>query len=148
MPLELLPADGPGRETLCALLGEADLPTAGVRDGPGRFYLAVEGDATVGGGGIEPYGEAALLRSVVVHPDHRGEGVGEWLVGRLCEVAAATDAETVWLLTETAAPFFAGLGFEDVARDAAPDAVRESEEFAEVCGVGAVCMTRSLDGTD
>lgn len=148
MTPELLPVDGPGRETLCALLTEAELPTAGVREGPGRFYLAVEGDETVGGGGIEPCAEAALLRSVVVHPDHRGAGVGEWLVGRLCEVAAATGAETAWLLTETAAPFFAGLGFEVVARDSAPEAVRASEEFTEVCGEAATCMVRPVDGTD
>jgi len=142
---ELLPAGEPGLETLHALLAEADLPTVGVREGPGRFYLAVDGDETVGGGGVEPYGEAALLRSFVVHPDHRGDGVGGWLVSRLCEVAGATGAETVWLLTETAAPFFADHGFEEVPRESAPEAVRESEEFTTLCGDGATCMARPVD---
>jgi N-acetylglutamate synthase-like GNAT family acetyltransferase len=146
--LELLPADGAARETLRELLREAGLPTAGVGDGPGRFFLAVAGDETVGGGGVEPYGEAALLRSVVVHPERRGVGVGTALVGRLSEVAAATGADELWLLTETAESFFSGLGFERVPRGDAPPPVRQSEEFTEVCGERAVCMTRPLGGDD
>ena len=148
MTLELLPADGAARETLHELLREAGLPTAGVGDGPGCFFLAVVDGETVGGGGVEPHGEAALLRSVLVRPDCRGEGVGTALVGRLRDVAGATDAEELWLLTETAEPFFAGLGFETVPRGDAPPAVRASEEFAEVCGERAVCMTRPLGGND
>ena len=148
MTLELVPADGPARETLRSLLAEAGLPTAGVREGPGRFFLAVDGEETVGGGGVEPYGEAALLRSVVVRSDRRGEGLGETLVGRLCEVAGAAGAEETWLLTETAAPFFAGLGFETVPRERAPEGVRGSADFSEVCGDAATCMVRPVPVTD
>lgn len=148
MTLELVPADGPARATLLELLRGADLPTTGVRSGPGRFYLAVAADETLGGGGVEPYGEAALLRSVVVRPDRRGEGVGAALVTRLCDVAVAAGAEEVWLLTETAESFFTGLGFETVPREAAPATVRESPEFATVCDASAACMTRPLGVTD
>jgi N-acetylglutamate synthase-like GNAT family acetyltransferase len=146
--LELLPAEGAARETLHELLREAGLPTAGVGDGPGRFFLAVADDETVGGGGVEPYGETALLRSVVVRPDRRGDGVGTVLVKRLGDVADAAGAEELWLLTETAESFFAGLGFETAPRADAPTAVRRSEEFADVCGERAVCMTRPLGGND
>ncbi|MFC7226526.1 arsenic resistance N-acetyltransferase ArsN2 [Salinirubellus salinus] len=146
MTLELVPADGPARTTLLGFLREADLPTTGVRDGPGRFYLAVADDEAIAGGGVEPYGDAALLRSVVVRPDRRGEGVGATLVTRLLDVAGATGAGSVWLLTETAESFFAGLGFETVPREAAPAAVRDSPEFATVCDEHAACMTRALGG--
>lgn len=97
----------------------------------------------VGGGGFEVYGEAALLRSVVVDPAFRGQGFGVELVAALLD-EPPRDVREVWLLTTTAAPFFASLGFETVALEAAPRAIGESDQFAGTCPDSATAIRRRL----
>lgn len=142
------------------LLREHDLPHEDVRDSDGTFIVAeqdavrgAEGATDEGGeggrvgvAGLEFHGDAALLRSLVVEPSARGEGYGRALVRDLLAQARAADVEAVYLLTTTAAAFFADLGFERTDREAAPDAVRSSSEFAELCPASATCMRRVLSG--
>ena len=69
------------------LLAESDLPTEGVRDNFSSFVVADDQGAIAGAIGLEKYGSAALLRSAVVSPGHRGSGVGRRLVEQLLERA-------------------------------------------------------------
>ena len=50
----------------------------------------------------------------------------------------------MWLLTTTAAPFFARLGFATMERASAPQALQASREFAAACPAGATCMRLDL----
>lgn len=136
-------ADG-DLEYVEALLAEADLPTADLRSDPGRFYVARRDDDRVGVGGLEPYGSDGLLRSVVVEPSARGDGVGTGICDALEARARDGGVETLYLLTTTAAAFFADQGYREVDRDAAPTAIRETAEFAELCPASATCMRKSL----
>lgn len=94
--------------------------------------------------GLERHGADALLRSVVVRD--RGAGAGTELVRQVMRAAADQGMTRLWLLTETAEPFFARFGFHSTLRDDAPEAIRQSSEFAGVCPASAVCMVRALDG--
>lgn len=136
----LSPASETGLDVVERLLRECDLPTEGVRDGPGEFFLAASDGLVVGCGGLEVYGDVALLRSVAVDPAHRGEGCGMALVRGLLGQATERGVDAVYLLTTTAADFFERLGFERLDRADAPAAVRESREFAETCPASATCM--------
>lgn len=128
------------------LLAENDLPSADVRTSPARFYVGYDGDDRVGIGGIERYGTDGLLRSVVIERSARGNGYGTALCDALERRARADGLETLYLLTTTAAGFFAGRGYEELERADAPAAIRETTEFDELCPASATCLRTSLTG--
>src|SRR5512136_1798796 len=55
-----------------ALLAAVDLPATDVREHIGDFLVARTGERIVGCGGLELYGDTALLRSLAVLPEQRG----------------------------------------------------------------------------
>lgn len=138
--------EGAGMEWALDLLDGADLPTEDLRGGgagPTLYAVEVDGDR-VGCIGIERYGDAALLRSAAVAEPYRGEGYGRGAVRALESHARDDGVAALYLLTTTAAAFFAELGYERIEREAVPDAVRESAEFDDLCPVSATVMSRPL----
>jgi N-acetylglutamate synthase-like GNAT family acetyltransferase len=126
------------------LLQAGDLPVAGARMHLGAFIIAAEGDQVAGCIGAEVYGEAALLRSLAVAVERRGQGIADRLVSRLVAALEARGVRRVALLTTTAEAFFARRGFVVVAREDVPESVRASEEFRGACPASAVAMVMSL----
>jgi amino-acid N-acetyltransferase len=121
------------------------LPVEDLGRSPVHFFAArTATGASVGWGGLEPHGEEALLRSVVVNPVLRGIGAGKAMVEALIDQARSMGVRRLWLLTTSAEGFFKGLGFHVVARGAAPASIQSSEEFAWHCPDDAVCMTREV----
>lgn len=106
------------------LLKNAGLPFDDIADPGRRFYRLELSGAPVGWAGLEPYGADALLRSVVVLDQVRGQQHGRLLVSAVAHEARHPGAERLCLLTTTAAGFFAKLGFDTVRRDTAPAAVQ------------------------
>lgn len=98
----------------------------------------------IGSGGLELYGNAALLRSVAVDESLRGKSFGRKIVEDLVEKARNLKIWNIYLLTETAHDFFLKKGFTDVTRDQVPEAVRNSSEFLQVCPSSADCMIFKL----
>lgn len=144
---------GPAADGLAyveGLLADAGLPTDDVRDKPECFSVALAADGAdnerVGCGGIEADGEVGLLRSVVVEPDRRGEGYGAALCAALERRARAEGIDSLYLLTTTAAEFFDAQGYERIERPAAPAAMQETTQFAELCPDSAVCMRKRVAG--
>lgn len=142
--LTLHPADEDSLDYVTELLSANDLPTADVEATDATFYLASVDGERVGIGGIERDGEVGLLRSVVVETAARGRGLGTTLTEALEARAAADGIETLYLLTTTAADFFAGRGYERVAREAVPEPINETTEFSELCPSSATCLRKSL----
>src|SRR5690606_13505311 len=101
----------------------------------------------VGAVGMELFGDAALLRSLVVDAAGRGTGVGGALVEAIEQRAVASGAVTLSLLTQTAEPFFAHRGWTAVPRDALPAGVQRSAEFRSLCPASATAMTKPLKVT-
>ena len=108
------------------------------------FLLACAGTQIAGAGALERYGEAALLRSLVVAAAWRGHGLGHRLVKSLERQARAAGVRTLVLLTQTAQEFFARLDYQVIAREQAPAALRSSSEFRSLCPASAICMAKSL----
>ncbi|MBP1202358.1 amino-acid N-acetyltransferase [Duganella sp. 1411] len=135
------PADWPTIETL---LTEAGLPREGAHDHLAGFLVGEAGGAIVCAGALEHYGAAALLRSVVVVPDRQGSGIGGHLFDALKAIADARGIGKLYLLTTTAATFFARRGFSEDARAAVPAAVLVSREFQGACPASATLMSCSL----
>jgi amino-acid N-acetyltransferase len=146
-PRRARPEDRPGAE---ALLRALELPLAGLDACFPHSWLA-EGDdpgeggrPVVGLAGVELYPDGALLRSVAVHPDWRGTGLGRALVTRALDTARAGGARDAYLLTTTAERWFPRLGFAPIGRELVPPGVRQSVEFREACPASAVVMHRAL----
>jgi len=130
---------------LAALLGAAGLPHADLTPAHLAHFLVLrEGERLVGAVGLELYGADGLLRSLVVVPERRGEGLGGRLVEAAEAHARARNTETLWLLTETAAPFFAARGYAPADRAVSPEAIRATAEFAALCPDSATCLVKRL----
>ena len=135
----------PTAEALAGLLARAGLPHADLTPAHLPDFLALrDGDALVGAVGLEVYGPDALLRSLVVAPERRGEGLGAGLVDAIEAHARRRGVEVLWLLTETAEGFFATRGYARAERASAPEAIRSTAEFAALCPASAVCMRKPL----
>jgi len=109
-----------------------------------NFLLAEANDRTVGMVGIESFGDVGLLRSLVVHRSNRGTGVGWKLVIALESQAVDAGINDLWLLTIDADGYFSHLGYETKDRSDAPDAIRETAEFSNLCPGDAVLMRKCL----
>ncbi len=137
----LRPATASDRRMVTALLDGCGLPTADIAAG---LAVAVRGEDLDGVVGVESYGECALLRSLAVAPGCRSRGLGERLVDLAVAMARRGGARELYLLTTTAADYFARLGFERIDRAAAPAAILATTEFAHLCPESAACMRRRI----
>lgn len=142
--LTLHRATGSDLDRVAMLLAANDLPSRDVHDSPARFFLARADGEAVGVGGLEPSGDAALLRSLVVPAVHRGRGYGTALREALEAEARDRGVETLYLLTTTASAFFARHGYETVDRETVPSGIRGTTEFDDLCPASAVCMRKRL----
>ncbi len=127
-----------------ALLRDADLPLEGVAEHFGQFLVARVNEQVVGAAGLELYGEAALLRSVVVHSEWRGRRLGERLTEAALARARVKGIREVYLFTKTAAGFFPRFGFQPIPREAINPAVRASIQFQTCCTANEVSMALTL----
>jgi len=130
-----------------ALLAASDLPHRDVGDGATRLYGIREGGELVAAAGLEPRGSVALLRSVVVEESRRGGGLGTRLCDGVEAVAVDRGVDALYLLTTSAAGFFADRGFAELDRAAVPSPIQETTEFAELCPTTATCMRKDLPET-
>lgn len=133
--------------TVEELLQHANLPPDGLRDQfPAAYSIAAIGGAIVGAAGLERYGDAGLLRSVVVVDAWRGRGVGEALVRERLQHGRLSGIAHVYALTTTAAGYFPRLGFLPADRATASESIRQSPQFASVCPASAAFLECKSDG--
>lgn len=129
---------------LQALLNANGLPAGDCAEQADIFCGIFEGDELVAAGGLEPAQQYALLRSVVVRESHRGRGLAQLITQHLLRRAEREQRAAVYLLTETATAYFAGLGFQPVERCAVPPAITRTRQFASLCPQSASCMRIGL----
>lgn len=122
------------------LLARSGLPEAGLAEHVASTLVAQMDGRIVGSAGVELYEGAALLRSVAVDGELRGCGVGGQLVASALALAQSRQAREVYLLTETAAGYFAQRGFVPIDRVLVDPQVAESVEFTTACPTSAQAM--------
>jgi N-acetylglutamate synthase-like GNAT family acetyltransferase len=143
LTLRELSADTEDWSTFASLLTLAGLPTSDLHEG-GRFVVVEDEVGLVGFGGLEGSGPDQLIRSVVVTPGLRRRGMGPVVVRCLVDQARRDGAKRLWLLTTEADGYFGEQGWVAMARDRAPDSVRASRLYQDLCPATAVLMVRSL----
>ena len=115
-----------------ALITGEHLPAYGLDEFLGTFFVLADGEHVVGCAGLEVYGEAALLRSVVVAPERRRRDEGRRLVEAALAEARRRRVARVYLFTMNASAFFGRLGFRDVRPEDFEEAVRASRQYEAV----------------
>jgi amino-acid N-acetyltransferase len=143
-PLQVRAATDRDMDNVRTLLDACALPTTDLAASRPEFIVACADTAVVGVGGLERFGTAGLLRSVAVHPELRGTGLGHAIVTRLEQHARDAGLTELVLLTQTAERFFQATGYHVIGRETAPTAVQMSEEFRGLCPQSAVCMAKRL----
>lgn len=132
-------------ESIAALLAASGLPAADLAAGlQAELFVAQGPGGPAGVIGLEVLGRQGLLRSLAVAQAARGRGLGRRLLRHLeawCQRHGLVD---LYLLTTTAPDFFAGYGYERLARERAPAVVRRSAQFASLCPASAVQMAKRL----
>ena len=138
----------PAEAAVRALLTQCALPTSDLEPRHFEHFFAtgsISDPAAIVG--VEIEGLYALLRSLAVSPAARGKGYGRALVRHAESYAHGRGVHDMYLLTNTAEMFFAGLGYQRITRESAPKSIRRSEEFARLCPARAACMTKALGET-
>jgi amino-acid N-acetyltransferase len=142
--MRIEPAQPADHAAIEGLLTAAGLPLDGAEQAFRTGVVARDAERLVGAAAVELYGDTALLRSVVVAPDVRGTGLGRALVAAAEGLAAAAGARRVYLLTESAADWFPGVGYAQIARADISGPVVDSVELTTACAETAVAMYRDL----
>lgn len=135
----------PPEHAVRRLLGAANLPSSDLEAGHmEHFFGCGANDAPQGIVGVELRGADALLRSLAVDSAARGRGCARALVAQAERHARAQGARRIYLLTTTAADFFARLGYNRLERSAVPASIRATSEFRTLCPASSVLMMKEL----
>lgn len=132
-------------DTIVTLLKTNNLPISDLGTGQRMFLVARYKNITVGCVAVELYGDSGLLRSLAVNTDFQGKGIGQKLVAEAENWSRDNGLKNLYLLTTTAAAFFPKIGWSNSERNAVPDSILQSSEFASVCPTTAICMIKKLD---
>lgn len=132
-------------QQIAALLVASGLSVSDLAGHPALELRGIRIDGVLAGVvGIEIHGRLGLLRSLAVTAAHRQAGLGASLVSEAESVAAERGVETLYLLTTTASSFFAGLGYEELARSEAPAAIAATAQFSSLCPASSTFMYKTL----
>jgi amino-acid N-acetyltransferase len=145
MPEPLMIRGRPPQSTALALLQAQGLPVSDITDEHLEHFFFVGSDsAPTGLVGLEICGSDALLRSLVVDENARGQGLGSALTDHAEQYAASRNVRTIYLLTTTAETFFRRLGYQRIDRREAPPEIKSTREFADLCPASSAFMFKRL----
>ena len=141
----VVPAAPTDYQAIANILVNVGLPLDGVQENLGNFLLLRDDGKIIGCVGLEIYDEVAVLRSLAVIPERRGEGLGWMLADRAVDLARQRGVRRLYLLTETATDFFAQhFGFSPIDRARVEPPANQSTQFTLGACTSATCMRRDL----
>lgn len=127
------------------LLQDCDLPVDDLQEATLEQFLLCENESgVIGVVGLQVFDNIALLRSLAVAKPARDSGLGNALVDAIMKRAVAVGVTELWLLTTDASGYFLARGFAHCDRDCAPDSIRNTAEFADLCPGDAHLMNLPL----
>jgi len=135
----------PAIAEVISLLKKSDLPFEDITPELLENFYAYSGkEGITGVVGLEIYDEAALLRSLAVESSERGRGLGKSLVKFAENSAKEKNVKSIYLLTTTAQKFFERNGYVCIDRKEAPEAIKKTREFSEICPSSSVFMVKHI----
>jgi len=127
-----------------ALLGCYDLPFSDCGEHIQNFSGVIENNKLIAIGALQYEDSVALLRSIAVHPGSRGQGLASAMTHHLIERARSREVRQLYILTETAETYFSRFGFYSILREAAPAAIKATQQFESLCPSNAQAMRLDL----
>jgi amino-acid N-acetyltransferase len=135
----------PAKNDALHLLDAANLPTADLTEAHLNYFWALaDQQQPIGIIGLEPFAPYGLLRSLVVSPSRRNQGVGTRLVQHAEIMARHMRIVELYLLTSTAQEFFENFDYRPVRRNSAPEAIKHTREFCSLCPASSTLMKKDL----
>jgi amino-acid N-acetyltransferase len=135
----------PPHLSVVALLEAGGLPASDLTEAHlEHFFFTGSDGAPSALVGLEIYGEAALLRSLVVSAAARTQGLGSALVLHAEDYAAAHQVRALYLLTTAAESYFEHRGYRRIDRSQAPPSIQSTREFASLCPSSCAFMIKRL----
>lgn len=135
-------------EDIRKFLSDCGLPTADISlAAPPLFFGVSESGLLVAIVGLQLFGSVGLLRSLAVLPAYRGKKIAMELVAFAEEYALTHNTKELFLLTETAEPFFSKLGYRAASRSEAPDAIRSTSQYSGLCPASSAFLSKRLSRT-
>ncbi|WP_262029244.1 arsenic resistance N-acetyltransferase ArsN2 [Microvirga sp. Mcv34] len=135
----------PSSKEMTDALQAEGLPTDDLEDADRTFFqYDTLGGSQVGYGGFERYGSDVLLRSMVVLPEMRGQGIGRNMTLLLMRRAFDQGARTAYVLTTSARPFFEAQGFKAINREEAPASILATRQASSLCPSSATLLARRI----
>ena len=127
------------------LISEAGLPVSDLSD-DNRFHYFCYGEPESPEGVIilETFVTYGLLRSLCVKAAKRRKGAGEALVAHLENCASDLGVTHLFLLTTDTADYFKRLNYSETDRKKAPEEIKNSTQFCDLCPSNSVLMMKSL----
>lgn len=125
------------------LLTANNLPTEDLTDTT-SLYALYNNHKLVGTVGLETFEQEGLLRSLCVNNPARKTGAGQLLVTYVEERAKEKGLKALYLLTTTAAAFFANRGYQTIDRSAVPESIQRTQQFSTICSKTATLMKKAL----
>ena len=142
--MDFKPIDSKDIPKAIDLLKYWKLPYADLQDSNVSLYSVYDKLRFLGIGGLEVYGQIALLRSLAVLPEITNQGIGRIICAHLEEEAKRIGISELYLLTTTTESFFNQHSYQKIVREAMPDVIKNTSEFSELCPDSAVCMKKCI----
>ena len=127
------------------LLKDSALPILDIEDSRSIFVGIYTDNKLVGCVGIQIIDEIALLRSLAVSKEYRGQGLAIKLTKAIIQKAKSRSINSLFLLTTDAEKFFVKVGFEKIIKTSAPNGIKETKQYSEICSDSAVVMELKLN---
>lgn len=143
---QVRPASGGDLTPIASLLHRAGLRSGGARERLGKTVVVeAERGRVLATASVDPVSDSrGVLRSVAVAEGYAGKGCGTLAVAGALRLAARTGLSEVFIATESADGFFAGLGFNEIPRDRLPEQVAEHPQISRECPITAPTMAMAL----
>jgi amino-acid N-acetyltransferase len=133
-----------GREQAAEFLKDFDLVYTDLDQPNVRIFRFEDSGLLIGIGGLEIFGDLALLRSVAVAKEFQGKKAGRFICNWIEDWARKNQLSELYLLTTTAPDFFAHLNYRVIQRDEFPEPLRQTSQFSQLCPASAICMKKIL----
>lgn len=129
------------------LLNSSKLPSSDCDEHIENFIVAEDRGKIIGTGGFEICGSNGLIRSIVITPEYRENGIAKKIYQQIENETSRLGINTLYLLTESAIGYFKKLGFMIKKRSETPRAIMQTKQFKELCpsSVAIMCHTPTAD---
>jgi len=127
-----------------ALLERCALPFSDCSEHIQNFVGVIKSENLIAIGALQYVDSVALLRSIAVHPDSRGQGLASAITHHLIDQARSREVRQLYILTETAESYFSQFGFYSIPRKSAPVRIQATRQFESLCPSSAQLMRLDL----